>query len=511
MRRADPLPLGGPLTEAPYGTWSSPLTGTPSPATRAGRYTEVIPAAGAVYWLESRPLEGGRDALVVAARPRAARRDGVDFSVRTRVHEYGGGAYTVHGSTVYSATTPTSASTPTAASRPMTPEGSPRLRYADLRVTPDGVSSACASAGTRDQRARAGPGRGRPTGDRRRPGLLLLPARLPRRARAVLAGLGSPADAVGGLRAVGRPAGRRRGAGAWRAGRARRSSSPPGARTACCTSAPTATAGGTSTAARTAGAGHAARRRDRRAAVGVRPVLVRLPARRADRLHVHPRRPRRAGRGRALRRAAHARRRAHLDRRLDHRRRALRAGRRDADQLPAGAGRRPRRRRPGGAERGRGGGVDAAYVSVPRPSTTPRPAARRRTPCSIPRTTRTSRRRPASGRRCWCTSTAARPRSDAPPRAGVQFWTSRGFAVVDVNYGGSTGYGREYRDRLHGQWGVVDTDDCGQRRARAGRGGRGRWRADGDHGGSAGGWTVLCALAFTTCSRSAPTTSASPS
>ncbi len=79
---------------------------------------------------------------------------------------------------------------------------------------------------------------------------------------------------------------------------------------------------------------------------------------------------------------------------------------------------------------------------------------------------------------------------------GIQYWTSRGFAILDVNYGGSTGFGREYRQRLEGQWGIIDVDDCingarylvqhglvdGKRLAIA--------------GGSAGGYTTLAALTF---------------
>ena len=75
-----------------------------------------------------------------------------------------------------------------------------------------------------------------------------------------------------------------------------------------------------------------------------------------------------------------------------------------------------------------------------------------------------------------------------------QYWTSRGIAVVDVNYGGSSGYGRAYRMRLNGNWGVVDVDDC----ISAARYLVGQGLADGDRvsitGGSAGGFTVLLSL-----------------
>jgi dipeptidyl aminopeptidase/acylaminoacyl peptidase len=87
---------------------------------------------------------------------------------------------------------------------------------------------------------------------------------------------------------------------------------------------------------------------------------------------------------------------------------------------------------------------------------------------------------------------AARPSLDL----GVRFWTSRGFAVVDVNYGGSTGYGRAYRDQLKGNWGVVDVDDAvAAVRSLAANGQVDPARLC-IEGGSAGGFTVLACLAF---------------
>ena len=78
----------------------------------------------------------------------------------------------------------------------------------------------------------------------------------------------------------------------------------------------------------------------------------------------------------------------------------------------------------------------------------------------------------------------------------IQFWTSRGIAVLDVNYGGSTGYGRAYRERLRGAWGIVDVDDCvNGAKFLAARGDVDANRSVID-GGSAGGYTTLCALTF---------------
>ncbi|HET6262561.1 MAG TPA: prolyl oligopeptidase family serine peptidase, partial [Chloroflexia bacterium] len=78
----------------------------------------------------------------------------------------------------------------------------------------------------------------------------------------------------------------------------------------------------------------------------------------------------------------------------------------------------------------------------------------------------------------------------------TQFWTSRGFGVLDVNYGGSTGYGRAYRQRLNGQWGVVDLNDCVNGALYMVKQGRADKRRLAIRGGSAGGYTTLCALTF---------------
>ena len=86
--------------------------------------------------------------------------------------------------------------------------------------------------------------------------------------------------------------------------------------------------------------------------------------------------------------------------------------------------------------------------------------------------------------------------SDGSFKLAIQYWTSRGFAVLDVNYRGSTGYGRAYRELLRGAWGIADVDDCVNGALALAQGDR----VDGGRltisGGSAGGFTTLCALTF---------------
>src|SRR5260370_14967955 len=86
--------------------------------------------------------------------------------------------------------------------------------------------------------------------------------------------------------------------------------------------------------------------------------------------------------------------------------------------------------------------------------------------------------------------------TDSALNLSIQCWTSRGFGVLDVNYRGSSGYGTKCRERLYGQWGVIDVADCisGAKFLAA------RGDVDGGRlavtGGSAGGYTTLCGLTF---------------
>ncbi len=87
-------------------------------------------------------------------------------------------------------------------------------------------------------------------------------------------------------------------------------------------------------------------------------------------------------------------------------------------------------------------------------------------------------------------------RTDPVFRLATQYWTSRGFAILDINYRGSTGYGRDYRERLYGRWGIVDVTDAVRGALYAAETGRADRNKLLVRGGSAGGFVVLAALAF---------------
>jgi dipeptidyl aminopeptidase/acylaminoacyl peptidase len=140
---------------------------------------------------------------------------------------------------------------------------------------------------------------------------------------------------------------------------------------------------------------------------------------------------------------------------------------------------------------------DAAYISVPEPIAFPTEGGLTAHAYHYP-PTNPDFTAPVDERPPLIVMSHGGPTSETVPefQIGNQFFTSRGFAVVDVNYGGSTGYGREYRQRLNGQWGIVDVLDC----INAAKHLVGLGKADPARllitGGSAGGWTTLCALVF---------------
>jgi dipeptidyl aminopeptidase/acylaminoacyl peptidase len=88
------------------------------------------------------------------------------------------------------------------------------------------------------------------------------------------------------------------------------------------------------------------------------------------------------------------------------------------------------------------------------------------------------------------------PTSQVGPRLDLEkaFFTSRGIGIIDVNYGGSSGYGRAYRERLRGQWGIVDVADAMAAALALAEAGQADGKRLGIRGGSAGGWTALAAV-----------------
>lgn len=141
--------------------------------------------------------------------------------------------------------------------------------------------------------------------------------------------------------------------------------------------------------------------------------------------------------------------------------------------------------------------VDAAYISTPRAVEFPTEAGLTAYGFFYPPKNR-DYRAPEGERPPLLVESHGGPTSSAATAMtlGIQYWTSRGIAVLDVNYGGSTGFGRVYRERLKGKWGIVDVDDC----ANGARYLVDQGEVDGDRlmitGGSAGGYTTLCALTF---------------
>jgi dipeptidyl aminopeptidase/acylaminoacyl peptidase len=142
--------------------------------------------------------------------------------------------------------------------------------------------------------------------------------------------------------------------------------------------------------------------------------------------------------------------------------------------------------------------VDAAWLPPPEPITFPTGGGATAHAFLYPPTNPDVRADPSERPPLIVTSHGG-PTASNPPMLslGIAFWTSRGFAVVDVNYRGSTGFGRSYRDALRDRWGVADVEDCeAAARFLAERG-----DVDGERllirGGSASGYTTLCALAFT--------------
>jgi dipeptidyl aminopeptidase/acylaminoacyl peptidase len=498
---------------APYGSWRSPV-GADLVAAGGVALGEVRVAGGAVLWLEGRPLEGGRQ-VVCRALPAGGAEDLTPegFNVRTRVHEYGGGAYTVHGGTVWFANFADQRlyrHDPGRPPRPVTPAppAPAAHRYADADRTPDGRLLVCVRERHED---------GRVTNE-----LVAVPAD------------GAAAPAV------------------LRAGRdfyASPRCSPDGRRLAWlewdhpnmpwdATELQVADlgAGGLGAAATVAGGPeesifqpawspdgvlHFVSDRSgwwnlyRLTADGRVEALAPmeeevggpqwlfgmsryafLPGGRVAMVH---------GRGPLQRLGVLDPDGALVDLELPftgfHQLRA--AGRRLA--CVAGSATHPTAvvvidPDGGGVEvlrRGREQVPDPGYLSVPRAIRFPTTGGRTANALYYPPANRDVHG-PHGERPPLLVVSHGGPTAEVSSllSMGYQFFTSRGFAVVDVDYGGSSGYGRAYRRQLDGQWGVVDVDDCVAAARHLADRGEVDPRRLVIRGESAGGWTTLCALTF---------------
>jgi dipeptidyl aminopeptidase/acylaminoacyl peptidase len=476
-------------------------------------YEEVTPAGGTIYWLEARPLEGGREALVARTHGTAP----VDvlspgFSVRTRVHEYGGGAFTVHGDSVFfcnDADQRVHRLDPGGSPRPVTPEGETpfALRYADLRVTPDGAWVVC----VREREASpehvnelvAFPADGsaaphvlasghdffaapRVSPDGRRLAWLAWDhPRMPWEGSELwVASLdgGEVRDAArvagGAEEALVQPAWSPDGvlyvssdrSGWWNLCRVGADGLEP-------VTAIEAEIGGAMWEFGMSWYDFLADGRivcsfvrdgfDRLAVISAAGELREVDCELSTIAHV-----RADGENAVLVGAT------------PH-------GRSQVLLVDVESGTLS----PLSGDEGRP--LDPAYVSVPRPLDFPTTGGEVAHALFYP-PANPEFAGPDDERPPLIVHIHGGPTAHVTPRLSlsIQYWTTRGFAVVDVNYGGSTGYGRAYRERLHKRWGIVDADDAvNAARALADAG-----EVDGARmaitGGSAGGWTVLCALAF---------------
>jgi dipeptidyl aminopeptidase/acylaminoacyl peptidase len=500
---------------APYGSWRSPIGGD---LVAAGGVSlgEIRVAGEAVLWLEGRPLEGGRQ-VVCRQGPGGVPEDVTPegFNVRTRVHEYGGGAYAVHGSTVLFANFADQRLyrlDPGQRPRPITPAPPTEAahRYADATLTPDGQLLVC----VRERHEE-----GKVTNE-----LVAMPSD----------GGAAPVVLVAGRDFYASPR--------W---------SPDGRRLAwlewdhpnmpwdatdlkvaelgagAVVGPPTTVAGGPEEsifqpAWSPDGVLHFVSDRSgwwnlyRLAGAKVEALapmeeevgspqwvfgLSRyafLPGGRVALVH---------GRGPLQRLGVLAPDGTLTDLDLPFTSYSPPQLRTVGDRLAcvAGSATRPAAvvvvdPASGAVEvlrRGREQAPDPGYLSVPRAIRFPTSGGRTANALYYPPANRDFRG-PDGERPPLLVTSHGGPTAEVSSLLSMdyQFFTSRGFAVVDVDYGGSTGYGREYRRQLDGRWGIVDVDDCVAAARRLAEGGEVDPRRLAIRGASAGGWTTLCALTF---------------